>query len=83
MADAYRLRVRPNKDENGIPLYDVTKNGKPFLIGKPYSEAIEGVVAVIGDDDTYQEFHGDGATHIQTGKELKDEDRRIRARFRN
>jgi hypothetical protein len=85
MAKECRLIIiRPDRRtrEDGYLLYDATKNGEPFLTGLPYLDSVERILAVIDDDDTYQEIGRDGfAARIYTGKELKEEDRHIRNRF--
>ena len=72
MPNVYKLETRTGyKDEEDSPLWDGTKNGMPLVSGVVYPVALDLILAIIADDDQYQEAK-DGKINCNiTGAKLK------------
>ncbi len=79
MADVYRMDCRM---VDGWHIVSVTKNGEPLLADMVYPEAHAAVLAMIADDDRYQEWCDGQQNCDASGAELKASKAKMQARFR-
>lgn len=72
MSNVYKMETKSGyKNDEGTVLYDVTLNGESLFVGVGYTQGFEAVVAVLEDDDRYQEVCNGNMYCDQIGAEIK------------
>jgi hypothetical protein len=70
--DVYRVETRTGyRTEDGSTLQDVTKNGQAILTGVLYDRAFAHVLALIEDNDRYQEVCDGKVRSDESGMHMK------------